>query len=655
MPVAPSRARDGAPTDRFDRILIHGVWIFALALAALWIVVARWASLDVTGAPLDERARTVLFRALRASLDDRPAAAPMALPGARAIGYAHLHCAGATVSSIPVRVAGGELEGAGFAQDAAVASLDVHARRACRISLELLRGRAPIVTAFAPAFALSLIAGVDGLGLDFGGREVLIFPHELLREGLYAGRPIPTIDLEAGLDTQAALRHLALRAGASADAWRRTPHHLFRFRVETWAEPAAAPTRAATSPSPLFRGHEVSGPPLAAESLRAAALAGARYLARHLHPSGRFNYQYDTARDQELPDADDYSLPRHAGAASFLAQAAGAFHDDALRDAAARSIEWLRAHRPEACDRSDRACAAHPEAERADLGSSALALLAAVEYQRATADPRFLPWARRLARFALSMQKPDGDFAHLYDLAASRRDESTRLLYYSGEATFALAKLAALPSSAEPDAPPGLDRAALAAAVDRALDHLTGAAYDFFAGRFFYGEDHWTCLALDAAWDLLADVPGGAARRERYADFCEGFARWNDRFRFQEGEGPVREQPDLAGSYGFTPLLPPHPTPVGSRSEALISIHRIALRRGHDAAAREIAAAVRAGLRFLLAHQIRPDGALLMARPDAADGGFLQSDAIRTVRVDFVQHAGSALLRASDEPPLSTE
>ena len=43
------------------------------------------------------------------------------------------------------------------------------------------------------------------------------------------------------------------------------------------------------------------------------------------------------------------------------------------------------------------------------------------------------------------MQKPDGDFCHLYDAAADSRDEEkTKLLYFSGEAAFALAKLDAL-------------------------------------------------------------------------------------------------------------------------------------------------------------------------------------------------------------------
>ena len=55
---------------------------------------------------------------------------------------------------------------------------------------------------------------------------------------------------------------------------------------------------------------------------------------------------------------------------------------------------------------------------------------------------------------------------------------------------------------------------------------------------------------------------------------------------------------------------------------------------------------IRLGMQFLLDHQIRDDNAYLMANPDAARGGFLMSDVKRYVRVDFVQHSCSAMLRA---------
>ncbi|HWE31474.1 MAG TPA: hypothetical protein VHB97_25905, partial [Polyangia bacterium] len=110
----------------------------------------------------------------------------------------------------------------------------------------------------------------------------------------------------------------------------------------------------------------------------------------------------------------------------------------------------------------------------------------------------------------------------------------------------------------------------------------------------------------------------------------------------------IEAQPDFIGSYGFSPFLPPHATPVGSRSETTISTYDMQQRRGIAGSndGRATREQIRLGMQFLLDHQIRDDNAYLMANPDAARGGFLMSDVKRYVRVDFVQHSCSAMLRA---------
>lgn len=611
---------------------------YVALLLITWLGISRWATIAASQPVLaDAPRREAVFRALRAAFSDG-AIGEVESSGRRWRGRATLWCGGRARSHASL-----ESEGARLRITLDRASEDV-ALAGCRIQLDVDAGSGPLIESIAPLFALSIVPGVDGLGLRFGEREARLYPDELARDGMLAGwRPLPGFDLELGLDVRAALNHLALAVGADSATWRHVPHTFYRFRVESYVEAAARPS---PSPSlPLVRGNPPA-PPLSPETLREAARAGARYLVRHLHADGRYDYQYDTTTDQVLP-GDDYSLPRHAGATYFLAQAAAEFPSDhaVFAEAAHRALAWLAQETgPMArCDRAAWTCVAAPDSARADLGSAALALLAAVEYREATADPRYADWSARLAAFLLAMQKPDGDYCHLYDLDADRRDEHTHLLYYSGEATFALARYAARLPAADPRRP------VLDDAVDRALAWLTVRAYDHFAGGFYYGEDHWTCLALDAAWERLP-----LAHRERYGDFCEGFARFLDRSRFHPDEAIARAWPDLVGAYGFGPFLAPHPTPVGSRSEALISIHRIAERRGHTITAMRIAAAVRDSMRFLLAHQVRPDGAFAMPDPDAAVGAFLANDAQRHVRIDFVQHAGSAMLRASFVPSLSS-
>src|SRR5206468_12715366 len=118
---------------------------------------------------------------------------------------------------------------------------------------------------------------------------------------------------------------------------------------------------------------------------------------------------------------------------------------------------------------------------------------------RATGDARYLPVARKLTAWLRWMQREDGSFRHLYDPITKQPDDKAQLLYYSGEATLALARMYAITGEA-----------AYARAAEQALDWLVDW-YDFFMGGFFYGEEHWTCIAAEAAYP--------AVQQGRYVDF----------------------------------------------------------------------------------------------------------------------------------------
>lgn len=497
-----------------------------------------------------------------------------------------------------------------------------------RIKIDVVVARAPIAAFFEPLFALSIVPGLDGIGVTVDGREAWLLPDDLMLADALASRQLlAAMDFELGANKERIDELLARQLGLDDLAFEHAPKRYFRFRTDGFIESA---DRARVLP--VVRGN-TPGPSLTKENLRAAAVAGGRYLLRHLYDDGRFGYEYTPSTDKDEAYGFDYSLPRHAGGAYFLAQLFGAMRDDAFRAGSQRALQFLEARQPDACNRPTRACVANRESRYADLGTTAMSLLAVVEYESSTGDRALVPWARRLAEFLLFMQKPDGDFCHVFDPIADKRDEKIKLLYYSGEATYALAKLLALVPRDDRDWP------RWQAALDRGLDYLTGAQYAFLAGQFYFGEDHWTCMAADAGWDALP-----AAHRERYARFCDQFAAFLRRTQFTERDAVVAGQPDFLGAYGFSPFLPPHATPVGSRTETTLSAYLMQRRRGDDS--RETRAQIERGLTFLLAHQIRDDNAYLMANPEAARGGFLMSDVKRYIRIDFIQHSCSAMLRA---------
>jgi hypothetical protein len=504
--------------------------------------------------------------------------------------------------------------------------------RTGRIKIDVVLARAPIAAWPEPLFALSIVPGLDGIGVLVDGREAYLMPDDLmLADALASSQPLAALDFELGAKKERIDELLARQLGLDDVAFGRARKKYFRFRTDGFIEAADG-----KSVLPVLRGN-TPGPPLTKENLRAAAIAGGKYLLRHLYDDGRFGYEYTPSTDKDEAYGLDYSLPRHAGGAYFLAQLFGATHDDAFRQGAERALGFLAARQPDACDRPARACVANRESRWADLGTTAMSLLAVVEYEAVTGDRARLPWARRLANFLLFMQKPDGDFCHVFDPISDRRDEKLKMLYYSGEATFALAKLSALVGRDDGD------YARFVAALDRGLDYLSGKQYAFLAGQFYFGEDHWTCMAADAGWDALTP-----AHRERYARFCDAFAAFLRRTQFTARDAIVGAQPDFLGAYGFSPFLPPHATPVGSRSETTLSTYLMQKRRGRADGdeGRATLEQIRLGMQFLLTHQIRDDSAYLMANAEAARGGFLMSDVKRYVRIDFVQHSCSAMLRA---------
>jgi hypothetical protein len=375
-----------------------------------------------------------------------------------------------------------------------------------------------------------------------------------------------------------------------------------------------------------------AAPPVTADNLRAGALAGGRYLVAHLAANGRYIYEIDLSSGRGVDPMDPgaaYSIPRHAGTTYFLAELYRHTGEASLREPIERAFAHLRELiEAGGCqgtlpDGGAFACVVDHGQTRASLGSTALTVVALVEYRRATEDARYDEMARALTEWILFMQRKDGSFCHLYDIPTGTRDEKAQLLYYSGEAALALARMAQATGEAR-----------YRDAAQRALDWLVNW-YDFFAGGLFFGEEHWTCIAAEAVWPLVAD--------ERYLAFCNRYAAFLRRQQPRPGEHPGQD--DLAGAYGFSPFWVPNNTPAGSRSEAMLSTYALGLHHGKPEPA--VRGQILAAMAYVLRQQVRPDNDWAVAT--AADGlGAIPSSAIdRMVRIDYVQHVCSAMLRTA--------
>lgn len=447
-------------------------------------------------------------------------------------------------------------------------------------------------------FALGLVPGRDGVRAELDGKTAWATPDDLYARGAYdAAYPIAGGDIRWGtrLDLVLAILAEQLAVPPSEVASRA---RLRRVRFERRSAPLV----------------------LTNELVRTRIAEAATHLARALGPDGRFRYLVDAPSNRSL---GGYNWPRHSGATFFLAQAAGFLDDPFVRAAALRAAARLRDATMRDC--GPERCIAGDEAPVADIGSSSLALVAFTEIVRTHADDGYRKAIVELASFLRSQQRADGEMLHFYDRPGKRPIDHPAL-YYTGEATLALARAHAITGN-----PADL------AAAERALRFLSGAGWSFFGSLYYYGEEHWTCQAVAELWTR-------SPNREAL-DFC---ARWHG-YQRRLQQGPDDSPFDGDGSFNFGPIASPRVTPASSRGEAagaLLDVLVTEQRAGRPAP--DLAAVddeLRRALAFVIRQQLSPGPAYLFRDPVAVRGAVPGSPVDPTLRIDYAQHAGSMMIR----------
>ena len=195
----------------------------------------------------------------------------------------------------------------------------------------------------------------------------------------------------------------------------------------------------------------------------------------------------------------------------------------------------------------------------ADVGSTALARPRVRRDRAHRARPaRTRSLVPELTAFLRAQQRPDGEFMHRYDRARERTRSTC-----SSSTTRARPRSRSRARTRCSAIARDLD------AATRGLAHLVGPAWSFFGSRYYFGEEHWTCQAMDDLWDR-APRPAGARLLPRLAG-VRAQARCT-----ATGDTPF----DADGAYGVGPVVTPRLTPVG---EPLRGGHRDA-RRGQAGA-----------------------------------------------------------------------
>lgn len=449
-------------------------------------------------------------------------------------------------------------------------------------------------------FAMSFVSGRDGAMATLDGKTAYVTPDDLLVRQIYDhGAILQGLDVTLGLDVEAVVWLLAQRLGVDPDeVWNRAEIRRVRMTRET--EGAPAPPKVTAESLTRARADE-------------AAIEAARYLARSVGEDGRFRFMVDAVTNADVPQ---FGWPRHAGATGFLVQSAVATGDPALRAAAIRAATLLRTSLVTCGE--DRCVG---DTDLVDLGSSALALLAFDELVKNHLDDGFRPEVLALSRFLRRMQRADGEFMHRYDRPhAAPIDVQGQ--YFSGEATLALARAHEITQD-----PLDLE------AARRGLSRQVSGSARFFGDRYWFGEMHWECQALEALWDRSPD---------RVAlDYCLRWSAFQRSISQHAGDGEL----DLDGGMGIGPLPTPRLPMIAGRTEGIRATLQVARKAGVDPAEVEaLTWQVRRALALFIRYQLPGEIGHLLASPTAMRGAIPGSPVDLKVRIDFVQHAGHALL-----------
>jgi hypothetical protein len=352
---------------------------------------------------------------------------------------------------------------------------------------------------------------------------------------------------------------------------------------------------------PLFRGRPRKPVSVDDRTLRDRVSLGAHYLARVTGRDGKMVYLYDVARDREVED--DYSEIRHAGATDALFAAYRELHDEDLREAGIRALDWLDG-RLKDID-TERAYLPDDENAMGTIGGTGLVLIAFASHASATGDKERLPRMKKLAEFLVRQVDSQGKFR---PFGGEGRD----VLYYPGEAMLGLLRLYEI----DPD------RRWLDAAIRVARWRIQTP----YVGKRDWYRDYWFLLVL--------------AELHRHT----GEATWADHAASMTDAGikeQDEEEADFAASNGAYDDTP-RPNPTSTYFESLAATAASARKTGRPDA--PILDHARRAATFVVWQQLDEETSYRARNPERAIGGVPGNPWGTYVRIDDVQHAIRAML-----------
>jgi len=434
--------------------------------------------------------------------------------------------------------------------------------------------------------------GVHALSLERGGRRAFFKS---------------SVPVAHGYDLRKTLERLGIKAGLGPNAYKDRQTRIRKYVTVHFCE------------SPVDRSlvevyrYNLPFPQTAAtaDAMTAALRACGEYMVRHTDETGLLTYSYNVYKDERENPEKPAALIRRLASTWILAALGNEFDEPRYTAAAKKGVTLaLRTYYHE---NPDEGFGYIQVGEDANLAFPAFALLCLAEIN----DEDFHARERdMLLKFIFAME--DREKGRLRPVYLPEGDAlfAKKELYYPGEALTALMRV--------------YDRT-----KDPACLELAGRVFDYYVALW----DRAPKRASMTPWMSKAYTAAFLATGERkYADFV---LRMNDRLvKSQQRLGTPYA--DRIGSFSDGGSC----CTAGVFAEAIVEAYRVAEALDDAERMKRYGEAIALTCRFLLQSQYRPENTLTALNAAQAFGGMRTSVYDTSVRIDTVQHAACALLKA---------
>lgn len=204
-----------------------------------------------------------------------------------------------------------------------------------------------------------------------------------------------------------------------------------------------------------------------------------RFLTDQVQATGKFHYGYFSAFGKSIAN---YNILRHSSSLYAMMEGYEISKDQATLEAVERGIEYVidsaLVYKKKGAD-AVAFIVEHANKGEIKLGSNATAILALAKYMEVTGERKYVNVAQALARGILEMRLPDNSFIHVLQYPGFSIKELNRIIYYEGEAIFALLRLYAIDNE------------------ERWLEEAKISFDYFIANDYWKHHDHWLSYAAN--------------------------------------------------------------------------------------------------------------------------------------------------------------